>query len=52
MTLPIDINSGCVWVTVSVNVWMNKDELKQELGDEEYFARLEAKQNEWEGMDR
>lgn len=31
---------------------MSQDELRQELGDEDYFERLEAEQNEREGMDR
>jgi hypothetical protein len=31
---------------------MSQDELRQELGDEEYFERLEADQNRREQMDR
>jgi hypothetical protein len=31
---------------------MSQDELRQELGDEEYFERLKARQNEREQMDR
>lgn len=31
---------------------MNANELRQELGDEEYFERLEADENEREWMDR
>lgn len=35
-----------------MEVSMTAQELRQELGDEEYFERLEAEQNEREGMDR
>lgn len=31
---------------------MTSQELRAEMGDEEYFQNLEAKQNEREGMDR
>gem|GEM_PF-2239248 len=31
---------------------MQECDLRQEVGDEEYFARLEAQQNEREWMDR
>jgi hypothetical protein len=31
---------------------MSQTELRQEMGDEEYFDRLEAQINEREGMDR
>jgi hypothetical protein len=31
---------------------MSQEELRQELGDEEYFERLEAEENRREWMDR
>ena len=41
---------------LSVDMWvcgkMNQEELRAELGDEEYFEMLEARQSRWEGMDR